>query len=292
MKCPACKSEQYRPLDDFNVSHSCVEKILPQEYKIFICSNCNLYFKNYVLDQETLAKYYNSLSEDSWEYRQVYPHEIYLGKILENMPDAATVLDVGCSTGRLLEKHTSRLNCFGVELNSVAAAKADKRGIKIIADIVKDQNIGTDKYDMITLIDVFEHLADPIPYINMLIKALKKGGTLYVFTGTTNCFPAQICRSYYWYYRVSAQHLIFLNPKFIRWFKSQNHLVKVDYFRFRHFPFHIKVCMYQILWHIAWRFFSPSSPYRWIALKNLERLKEPFMITSWKDHVFMVMNKK
>lgn len=282
------KSTKY--LDSNLVSQEHTHDILPSHYKILICCNCNLYFKDFIPGDDELKRFYNSLGDQEWNYQHIHPPESYLIDILKSLPDKSDVLDVGCNTGRLLKNETERLNCYGVEINKAAATVAEQAGIKIIAEKVHNENLGEEKFDLITLIDVFEHLNDPMPFLRQLVKALKPGGKLYIFTGRTDCLPSLICGSYNWYYK-PAQHLIFLNSKFIRWYKRNNNGIRVSITSMRHFNSNLRARVYQISWLIAWRFFSPSSPYRIFAMKKLARMKEPFMVTAWKDHVFFTIEK-
>jgi SAM-dependent methyltransferase len=255
-----------------------------------ICENCNLYFKSSIPSDAELYNYYNSIGDGLWDYSYVLPHEAYLKDVLKKLPDRAVVLDVGCNTGRLLEDETKRLKCFGTELNKRAADIAQAKGITILASDIKASGLPQNTFDLITLVDVFEHLNDPLPFIDKLIGALTSSGKLYVFTGRTDCLPARISGAYYWYYKI-AHHIIFLNKEFVRWYSQFNKNIKVTLKPMRHFYFNLWACIYQISWHLAWRFLSPNSPYKIIGIKRLKRLKEPFMITSWKDHVFLILTK-
>ncbi len=288
--CPSCKSESIEYLDAYEVNQDLTHDILPNTYKIIKCNICNLYFKDYMPNNNELNAFYNSLGDGEWNYQQVHPHEKYLKDILKNLPDNSSVLDVGCNTGRLLSEETERLNCFGVEINRNAAKIAESAGIKIIADKIENDNLGDNKYDVVTLVDVFEHLNDPLPFLNQLVNSLKPKGKLYIFTGRTDCLPSCLCGSYYWYYK-PAQHLIFLNNEYIKWYEKNNQNIKVSVIPMRHFYSNLQISIYQISWLIAWRFFSPNSPYRIFSIRRLAKMKEPFMVTSWKDHVFFIMEK-
>ncbi len=289
-KCPACKTESIKYLDSYEVKQNFTQDILPGTYKILKSNVCNLYFKDYLPCDNKLNTFYNSIGDGEWNYQQVHPHEIYMRNILKNLPDKSKVLDVGCNTGKLFSKETKRLNCYGVEINKNAAKIAELSGTKVIAERVENDILGENEYDVVTLVDVFEHLNDPLPFIKQLVNSLKPKGKLYIFTGRTDCLPSYICGSYYWYYK-PAQHLIFLNKRFIKWFEKSNRDIKVSVIPMHHFYSNLRIRIYQISWHIAWRLFSPNSPYKIFSVRKLAKMKEPFMITSWKDHVFFIVEK-
>lgn len=291
MNCPACKSNKFKALDPFRVLQEGTQNILPVDYQILMCDVCGLYYKDNIPDISTLERYYNSLGDGVWEYSVVHPHEVFLDKFISKLPDNSNVLDVGCNTGRLLASHSKRLNCFGVEINTEAAKIAAERGLKVIAAKIKPGFNGEVLFNMITLIDVFEHLNDPIPFVQTLVHSLAPNGKIYIFTGRTESLPAIITRSYFWYYRL-AQHLIFLNQKFVKWLSKSEPQLSIRYLPYTHFHFGFKQKIYHISWYIAWRLFSPNSPYRLFSINSLSRMTSPFMITSWKDHAFVIIEKK
>lgn len=291
MHCPACKSTKYKALDPFRVLQEGTQNILPDDYQILICDVCNLYFKDNIPDNTSLDKYYNSLGSSVWEYSVIHPHEVFLDKLIGKLPDNSNVLDVGCNTGRLLASHSKRLNCFGVEINTEAAKIAGERGLKIIAGNIKPDFNGDVLFNMIALIDVFEHLNDPVPFVQTLVRSLAPNGKLYIFTGRSDSLPAIITRSHFWYYRL-AQHLVFLNKKFVKWLSKREQNLSIKYLPYSHFHSVFKQKIYHISWYLAWRLFSPHSPYKLFSVKNLSRMKSPFMITSWDDHAFIIIERK
>ena len=89
--CPACKANSDNFLDSYAVSQDLTQNILPAKYRIIECKICNLYFKDYIPDDQQLNLFYNSLGDSEWNYQLVYPHEKYLKQILADLPDKANV---------------------------------------------------------------------------------------------------------------------------------------------------------------------------------------------------------
>jgi len=296
MSCPACKSNDYKQLhNDPIVQDQNEQGILPVNYILCSCKVCNLVFKKNIPAPDQLKRFYESMTIEKWDYKVVYPHEVRLRKILDNVPAGSDVLDVGCFMGRLLATQAGRLNCYGVEPNQVAAAQAKLKGINVIGTFATENTLGERKFDVIILVDVFEHLTDPMKEILLLHQHLKSNGRLLIVTGTTDCFPAKLCGPYFWYFRL-AEHLIFLNKSFAKWMANELDS-NFTYEKIRHFEFSwtkyesVKKMIYEFLWHLTWRWFSPNSPYVIIKMKRFARLKSPFLMTAWKDHALLTLSK-
>ena len=91
----------------------------------------------------------------------------------------ANVLDVGCGTGDFLDlARVAGMQTFGLELNSIAAAKARAKGHEIfdrlLPDMPKDACPGG--FDLITLFQVLEHVPNPVDLLKQASTRLKAGG--------------------------------------------------------------------------------------------------------------------
>lgn len=88
------------------------------------------------------------------------------------------ILDIGCGRGAFLQlvaKQLPTVLCYGIDANpSVQGVLAS--GIKVY-ERVED---APDNLDAITLFQVIEHVADPIPLLKQSIEKLKLGGKLVV----------------------------------------------------------------------------------------------------------------
>ena len=98
-----------------------------------------------------------------------------------------SVLDVGCGAGLLCEP-LARLGgaVTGVDAapENIAAAKAHAAqsgfNIDYRAGELSDQNLG--QFDIVTAMEVIEHVADPAAFLAQLIAHLKPGGLLLLST--------------------------------------------------------------------------------------------------------------
>lgn len=96
------------------------------------------------------------------------------GEILRQVPAGTKVLDIGCSSGYLDKYLTEENKCrvTGIEIDKEAAEVAGKYCEKIIVGDIENSDILTqikDKFDVIILGDVLEHLVNP----DVLLKKIK-----------------------------------------------------------------------------------------------------------------------
>lgn len=141
--------------------------------------------------------------------------------LLKRLPEAVAsarrlaVLDVGCWDGRLLADMPSDWRRVGIEPNSEAADAARARGIEVVGGAVEDVSLGEDEYDLITMIDVLEHLVASRDTLAKLAAALKPGGMLLALTGNAGSASARLWGPG-WYYFNYPEHVQFFTKESFR----------------------------------------------------------------------------
>lgn len=87
------------------------------------------------------------------------------------------LLDVGCATGDLLAWARGQgLAVSGVEPSRHAAALAGQKGLAVHACTLAEADIHPASVDVITMMDVLEHLPDPLEELKRAAKLLRPGG--------------------------------------------------------------------------------------------------------------------
>lgn len=109
----------------------------------------------------------------------------WLAEIREALASGASgrLLDVGCGAGHFVKAaREAGFEAEGVELSSAAARLAlELNGITVsTAPLEADRRDGA--FDVVTLIGVLEHLADPTGLVRECRRLLKPGGLLFVYT--------------------------------------------------------------------------------------------------------------
>jgi len=105
------------------------------------------------------------------------------------LPAGARVLDAGCGSGRTLEDLRKYGQVSGIELSPDAAEQARRRGEQFEVQIGRVEELpwedGT--FDLITCLDVLEHVEDDVVGMRELRRVCKPGGWLLL---TVPAYPA------------------------------------------------------------------------------------------------------
>jgi len=104
------------------------------------------------------------------------------------LPEGAQVLDAGCGSGRMLEDLMFYGDVHGVELDTDAAAYAAARGCgEVRVGRLEELPWATDTFDLITCLDVLEHVPDDRGALIELRRVVKPEGWL---LATVPAYPA------------------------------------------------------------------------------------------------------
>jgi 2-polyprenyl-3-methyl-5-hydroxy-6-metoxy-1,4-benzoquinol methylase len=147
------------------------------------------------------------------------------------------VLDVGCGAGDFLLTLPADLKKCGVEPSVAAAAAARARGISILAPTLEDLSPDAG-FDVITMIDVIEHVADPAGLLDQALPHLAPGGSLVIATGDAgNVLWRRVFRSRFWYSSF-PEHITFPSLRYFHlWHEGKGLLLPTAIrLRYRHIP--------------------------------------------------------
>ena len=112
------------------------------------------------------------------------------------------LLQVGCGYGLLLDEARRRgYEVEGVEPSVEAARYArDRLGLAVREMAVEEAELGGERYDAVLLVDVLEHLDDPVAALDRLLTVLAPGGTLLIVTPDPSSLTARIAGNHWWCY--------------------------------------------------------------------------------------------
>jgi SAM-dependent methyltransferase len=160
-------------------------------FRFQVCKTDGTMFMNPVPSEESLGELYNSDAETFDHVRteaQSVPvptaTDIDDRKALLRMaPDKrrGALLDVGCSLGRFLMAARADFDVSGVELNRQTAELARAAGLDVFAGRLEELP-GNKKYDVITMLQVIEHIVDVKGILKSAHEKLNPGGILYLNT--------------------------------------------------------------------------------------------------------------
>ncbi len=112
------------------------------------------------------------------------------------------LLQVGCGHGLLLDEARRRgYRVEGVELSIEAARYARERlGLTVRETAIEDAELEGERYDAILLVDVLEHLDDPVAVLERLLAVLAPDGALLIVTPDPTSLMARAAGSRWWCY--------------------------------------------------------------------------------------------
>lgn len=141
----------------------------------WICPECALVGQSPRLDDDILPEFYTNFyrhlymgsaipTEDDFEFEQKRGENL-LDILLTATSNkkVGRILDFGCSTGGLLSIAKSKFNAefaAGIELDAKYSDFARKHGFSVYSSVEETKKAGADKFDLITMSHVLEHVAN------------------------------------------------------------------------------------------------------------------------------------
>lgn len=136
-------------------------------------------------------------------------------------PEGKKLLDVGANYGRLVKEANKRgFEASGVEKNRLLVASAKNDGVNVFEGDVLQDDFG--KFDVITIVDVLEHIDNYAKVIRRISDSLNIGGLLYLEVPNIASFLAKKDKESWKY--VALEHVNYFNPSTIKKLLNQNDL--------------------------------------------------------------------
>ena len=203
-------------------------------YSLYSCEKCKCrFFDIYEHNDISLNEIYEKLSEkyhkeSGFKVSKYWSEQ--KNKIIDLYGESSfRILDVGCRYGDFLMHFPETCERYGIELSNFAANVAKKRGLKVINnEIEKIDN--KQKYDVVTLYAVLEHLQEPILILNRLFKAVSEGGLLVVMIPTYESLKHTILDNFKvrWNMYTPPEHINFFSRNYLDEFFLKNGFYLVD----------------------------------------------------------------
>ena len=117
------------------------------------------------------------------------------------------LLDVGCAYGFFLQEAKQHFDVAGIELAEDAAAHGRQQGLRVLSGVADESNLAQiGAVDVITLLDVIEHLPDPRATLALCARHLNPGGIIVITTGDFASLYARLAGAR-WRLMTPPQHL-------------------------------------------------------------------------------------
>lgn len=215
-----CNKNLIPPLSckDYTVSGDSFKLVINKEYEMLVTApaptDLDKYYKSTAYISHTDSK--KTFFDKGYQIVKNYALQQKLSLLNSFKTSAKTVLDVGAGTGDFLSvcKKNDWVT-FGVEPSLVARDVAKKKGVFLKAELSEIKN---QKFDVITLWHVLEHVAHLKDTIKTLQGLLKPGGRIVVAVPNYKSYDAQFYKEYWaaydvprhlWHFSQTAIHKLF-----------------------------------------------------------------------------------
>lgn len=130
--------------------------------------------------------------------------------------EPGTALDVGTGRGAFLEA-LARLgwHARGVEPDTPAAEAARARGFDVQVATFEEAELPEAAFDLVTLLQVLEHLPDPVAALRRLRALLRPGGTAVLAVPNADSWEARLTGPA-WFHLDVPRHLVHFSPRGLR----------------------------------------------------------------------------
>lgn len=120
-------------------------------------------------------------------------------------PKAVSLLDVGAGAGLLVaEAKRLGLNAAGVEpCRAFVDSARTLNSVEILHGVLPHPELTNRRFDLVCLVDVIEHVSDPVTLLRHCTQLLNSGGLLVVVTPDVGSLPAKILGRGWWHFRLA-----------------------------------------------------------------------------------------
>lgn len=189
--CPVCQSRNE------------LEIFYKEGGRYVICQDCTMVYINPVFKDSSIKEYYEvnhseqaAVVESDTDDFYVKIYNDGIDTIFKEVDKANNILDIGCSSGTFLDQVKKRnINVFGIELNQSEYKLAISKGHTVYNDLVENIQF-KDKFDAITMWDVFEHIKDGEFYLNLMKTLLTENGVIFLQIPSSDSLAAKILREH------------------------------------------------------------------------------------------------
>lgn len=222
IQCDLCQSNHFTPLYT-------IDRYDPP-FHITQCQSCDLIFMNPQFTETELQSFYDEgyyKGDNQYSYvdeRSIFKGSSFVWKArlrqlmnhLKVYPSSypQRILDIGCSFGGLLSVAKQMgFEVYGIDVSEYAAnyARQSLGETNIKTGVLKPGDFKPESMDCITMVEVAEHLSNPMETFKESYRLLKPGGILLIQTANMDGWQAKKEGSQYHYFLPG--HLYYFSKK-------------------------------------------------------------------------------
>ncbi len=228
--CPVCKGTSFKHFltsRDFTYSQ--------EEFNIQVCADCGLLATNPRPDQNSIGEYYkseqyishtrkpNSVIDFIYLKARTYTLRWKHKVIASKKNGVGHLLDYGCGTGEFMAYMSAKnWKVSGVEPSDKARDKAQELTNNLNAVIDEDvKHFLGEKFDVITMWHVLEHVPQPDALLTQLKSMLKRNGLLIIAVPNNESYDAGYYNQHWAGYDVPRHFWHFTKSTILQLFSSR-----------------------------------------------------------------------
>lgn len=226
--CPICgKKDQYRLLYEIDKGK-----------RHIIACKCGHQSIFPVPTEDEFQEIYNEEYYNSWgvnkNFQRIFDLKLktcfrlikLANKYISTSSNQRRLLDIGCAFGYMLEAAQQYgYDSWGLEI-SHAADEAAKLGFNVLKVSLEETAFCDEYFDIVTGIDVIEHIPEPMRFLKECKRILKSGGILLLVTPNSSSLPARIMKNKWSHYK--AEHLHYYSQFSIKKLLSNSGFININ----------------------------------------------------------------
>lgn len=182
---------------------------------IYQCGNCGLL---QCPETSNVLQFYKVLQDTEYEKGRAERYlqaaalvKIALRAVGQGNIHKLKLLDVGAGSGVFAEAAShAGFNAIGIEPSAWLADVGRKHGLNIIEGVLPNSIVGT-AFDLVAVVDVIEHVTDPLGLLVAVREVLCPGGKCLIVTPDVSSFFAKLLGFKWWHYRIA--HISYFNRR-------------------------------------------------------------------------------
>jgi len=239
IKCKICNSEDVKHMFFSKNTHGKNIQSGEEKFDLYECNKCKcIFISKLKVDSEYYKKYYNLgyygnkkdksisnfLEKLLFSYSMKRKEKMILD-FFKNKTKKLKILDIGCGAGNFLEKLDNKhFDKYGLEINQEGYKLCKNKGVKVINKEINKFDFKQEKFDVVTIWCVLEHINNPIETLKKIKEILTNNGILIFQIPNTGSMGFKFGRQN-WFHLDSPRHLVIYNKS------SINELCKITGFK-------------------------------------------------------------
>jgi len=208
--CPNCGQDNFAILFDSNMGVCDLQEGIETLYMIpgdkygrhVRCQNCKLIYVNPIEKASKISEDYSRM--ESADVSIIRGSRLRAAKsqlgLIERYKNGTHLLDIGCGEGFFLYNASKAgYSTKGIELSQHAVGYAKSEfGLDVEEGCFGEAQFPENRFDVVTMWQVLEHVPYPLPVLKEVYRVLKPGGLLTVSTPDISGIPARVLQKKWW----------------------------------------------------------------------------------------------